>query len=465
MKSEEGSLDARRGSGASIPADPNMAPRDPLLSALKVCLLNLQSDDGQTVTDSSPHLTSCCQLLELVLRKGLQQPVLSLVRRDYWQCFEQLPRKDTCGRLCSVAWAVEQTKTCRKLISAQGRGRYLLRLALGRKTLPQLVTHLLHTPRILEWYSETFSILRNEEFLETFMSLLLVLSQMEFKLDMENCSFLDESWLLPVCEIYEVVPCRQVGMVLSYLNGRVFLLDMVSGGQAHVDQFISRGDVIDEINGICLRNSRNGQAGVVLSRLKGCFLSIRVVRWRARDGTVYRPLVKLLRALRIENPWLQLGPAPCQQPAAPANDQRTLPSTQCLVEGRIVYIVQFLGDKNIGVIGTKMVLPHAISHVLQQNQPSKEVLLDLQETHLTCTESSSNLMVCQHHYPDISCVGRYPQPDYTILGFCVVNRPAEIPSRSPTNFNCVVLKAASSKECDDIICRIATGFRHTEWFV
>uniref|UniRef100_A0A3Q2YGF1 Si:ch211-250n8.1 n=1 Tax=Hippocampus comes TaxID=109280 RepID=A0A3Q2YGF1_HIPCM len=374
-------------------------------------------------------------------------PVLNLVHRDYWQCFEQLPRKDTCG-LCTVAWAVEQTKTCRKLISAQGRGRYLLRLALSRKTLPQFVTHVLHTPRVLEWYSETFSILRNEEFLP-FMSLLLVLSQMEFKLDMEqNCSFLDESWLLPVCEIYEVVPCRQVGMVL-YLNGRVFLLDMVSGGQAHVDQFISRGDVIDEINGICLRNSRNGQAGVVLSRLKGCFLSIRVVRWRARDGTVYRPLVKLLRALRIENPWLQLGPAPCQQPAA--NDQRTPPPTQCLVEG-IAYIVQFLGDKNIGVFGTKKVLPHAISHVLQQNQPSKEVLLDLQETHVTCTESSSNLMVCQHHYPDISCVGRYPQPDYTILGFCV------------TNFNCVVLKAASSKECDDIICRI-TGFRHTEWFV
>lgn len=63
-------------------------------------------------------------------------------------------------------------------------------------------------------------------------------------------------------------------------------------------------------------------------------------------------------------------------------------------------------------------LPHAISHVLQQNQPSKvktpllcpevplkailllnintfvfqEVLLDLQETHVTCTESSSNLV-------------------------------------------------------------------------
>lgn len=37
-----------------------------------VCVLNLQSD-GETVTDSNPHLASCCELLELVLRKGLQR--------------------------------------------------------------------------------------------------------------------------------------------------------------------------------------------------------------------------------------------------------------------------------------------------------------------------------------------------------------------------------------------------------
>lgn len=25
----------------------------------------------------------------------------------------------------------------------------------------------------------------------------------------------------------------------------------------------------------------------------------------------------------------------------------------------------------------------------------------------------------EHHYPEISCVGRYSQPDYTIFAFCV----------------------------------------------
>lgn len=26
------------------------------------------------------------------------EPVLSLVQRDYWQCFEQTPHQDACGR-------------------------------------------------------------------------------------------------------------------------------------------------------------------------------------------------------------------------------------------------------------------------------------------------------------------------------------------------------------------------------
>uniref|UniRef100_A0A3Q2FRD1 Si:ch211-250n8.1 n=1 Tax=Cyprinodon variegatus TaxID=28743 RepID=A0A3Q2FRD1_CYPVA len=425
-----------------------MAPRDPLLASLRVCVLNMQSDGGM-VTDSSPHLPSCCELLELVLRKGLQQPVLSLVQRDYWHCFEQLPHHDTCSRLSALSLAVEQTRACRKLISAQGRGRYLLRLALSRRTLSQFFTHLLHTSRVLEWYSPTLSILRNEEFVEPFMSLLLVLSHMEFKLDMENCSFLDESWLLPVCDTYEVVPCREVGMILRYLSGRVFVLDLVPGSQAHVDMFVSAGDIIDEINGTSLRNSKNGQAGVVLSRLKGRPLSIRILRCRAQDGTVYRPLVKLLRDLRTENPNMQLSLNPLQKET---DDNRRPPGvSQCLKEGRIVYIVKFLGKANIGMFGGKEVLQHAIPQVLRQNLSSKDVLLDLKETHVTCTDRNSTQKLFEHHYPEISCVGRFAQPGYTIFAFCVADSP-ETPQSS--GFCCVVLKASTIKDCEDIVCRI-----------
>ncbi|KAF3853070.1 hypothetical protein F7725_013758, partial [Dissostichus mawsoni] len=334
-----------------------MAPKDPLLGTLKVCVLSLQSEGG-LVTDNSPHLASCCELLELLLRKGLQQPVLSLVHRDYWHCFEQLNHKDACGRLSSLSLVLEQTRVCRKLLSAQGRGRFLLRLALHRRVLPQLLTHCCTPPG--SWRSEemcvnTFKPQRCSPPAEPFMSLLLVLANMDFKLDME------------VCEKYEVVPCREVGLVLRYLSGRVFVLDLTPGGQAH--------------------------AGVVLSRLKGLPLSIGVLRWRAGDGTVFRPLVKLLRNLKTENPSLQLGPQ--TEPHTEPEEQNP---SQCLKDGR--------------QHGGKEVLQHAITQVLQKTQQSKVRQLLIHKADSPETPLST--------------------------GFC-----------------CVAFRAQSIRECEDMVCRIA----------
>ncbi|TSZ26380.1 hypothetical protein Baya_14204 [Bagarius yarrelli] len=383
-----------------------MPAKDPLIETLKVCILELQAED--TVTDSSPQLASCCELLELILRKGLQQPVLSLTHRDYWCCFEQLVQLDTCGRLSAVPLAVQQTTACPKLLTAQGRGRYFIRLILSRKTLGNVINHLLHTSNI-----------------------------------MKNCSFLDESWLLPVCETYEAVPCRELGMVLRYLDRRVFVLELLRGSLAQADMFVEPGDIIDEINGISLRNSSNRQAGVVLSRLKGQPLSLRLLRWRCKNGAVYRPLVPLLRQLKQENPLLQFGSS-LPEPLGQRDGQS---QSQCVRDGRILYSVQLLGKTNIGMYGGKEVLQYAIPAVLQKRQSKKSVLLDVKETHLICMDKSNNQQLFQHHFPEISCVGRFSQPDFTIFGFCVGDTP-------DMGFCCVVLQAASNTECEEIVHRI-----------
>ncbi|KAI4900745.1 hypothetical protein NFI96_016715 [Prochilodus magdalenae] len=435
-----------------------MPVKDPLIETLKVCILQLQAEG--TVTDSSPQLVSCCELLELILRKGLQQPVLSLTHRDCWYCFEQLLQHDTCGRLSAVSLAVQQTTACPKLLTAQGRGRFFIRLMLSRRSLGNVVKHLLHTPRVMECYSPEISVLRNEEFVEPFLSLCLVLSEMEFKLNIENCSFLDESWLLPVCETYEAVPCRELGMVLRYLDGRVFVLELLQGSMARVDMFAEPGDIIDEINGISLRNSSNGQAGAILSRMKGQPLSLRLLRWRCEDGGIYRPLVPLLRQLKQEKPSLQFNSARDAPPPNPAVQRKG--QSPFVKEGRILYALQLLGKTNIGMYGGKEVLQHTIPAVLQMRQDRKEVLLDVKETHLTCTDKSNKQQLFQHHFPEISCVGRFGQPDFTIFAFCVVDTPS---TGQPAGFCCVVMQATSSAECEEIVHRIATGFKNTEWFV
>ncbi|KAK6478353.1 hypothetical protein HHUSO_G20652 [Huso huso] len=429
-----------------------MSPKEPLLATLKVCILNMQAE-GRPVTDENPHLSSCCQLLEIILRKGLQQTGLGLIKRDVWHWLEQLPQQDTCGRQSQFSVSVETAAACKKLLTAQGRGRFFLRLALNRKILGNVVQHLIHTPKLLEWYDPVISVLGNEEFLEPFLSLLLVISEMEFSLNTENSSFLDESWLLPVCEVYETVPCRELGMVLRYLGSRVFVLELLEGSQAKVDKFVLPGDIIDEINGVSLRNASNGQAGIVLQRLKGKPLSFRLIRWRCGDGTVYRPMVKLLKALQQENPKFQLQ---CDPKPTPWTD------TYCLQDGRILYILKYLGKVEVGMYGGKEVLEQGIPKVLEQRLPPKEVLLDVKETQLICTEHSSKKLMFRYHYPEISCVGRLLRNYQAVFAFCVADCP-ETPETSC--FTCIVLQASSTCESDQIISRIASGFKHTESFV
>ncbi|GCB76771.1 hypothetical protein scyTo_0019193, partial [Scyliorhinus torazame] len=91
-----------------------------------------------------------CDILEVILRKGIRQPILGLRRRDYWHWMEQLPQLDPCGRLSQLSVALEKTITCKKVLTAQGRGRHYIRQALNQKTLAIIIQHLRHTPRLLE---------------------------------------------------------------------------------------------------------------------------------------------------------------------------------------------------------------------------------------------------------------------------------------------------------------------------
>ncbi|CAI5766048.1 XP_028572750.1uncharacterized protein LOC114590625 isoform X2 [Podarcis lilfordi] len=281
-----------------------MSAKEPLLGTLKVCILNLQGSSSP-YTDTSPHLQSFCEVLEMILRKGIKQPVLGFKRKDYWHWLEQLPQV-THPSMTLLSMMIEKTNSCEKVLTAQGRGRYFLRLALNRKLLAVAVKQLIRSSRLLEWYDPMTSILGNEDLSEPFLSLMLVVTEMNFSLDLQNSSFLDESWQLPVCLTYETVPCRELGMVLRYLDGRIFIVNVLPQSQAAVDEVVLVGDVIDEINGSSLRNACNGQAGTVLQKYKGKPLSFRLIRWKWHDGGMYKPLLPYLKILQEKIPSFQL---------------------------------------------------------------------------------------------------------------------------------------------------------------
>ncbi|XP_015735616.1 uncharacterized protein LOC107322262 isoform X1 [Coturnix japonica] len=382
-----------------------MAAREPLLSALKGAVLRLRSD-GVPCSDSSPHLAAVCALLEGALRKGLRQPLWGFGRRDYWHCLEQLP----LGRPSPLSSSLHRASICTKALTAQGRGRCFLRSALQGKVLAVAVQQLVQSPRLLEFYDPSGSILGNEELREPFLSLVLVLMEVDFSLDLQNCSFLDESWLLPVCVMYETVPCRALGMVVRYVDGRVIVIEVLPGSQAEVDEVVLAGDVLDEINGCSLRNAYSGQAGVMLQKLKGQPLSLRVLRWQGHSGEVYEPLLPYLQAVKEKEPHFQLQCGP---------RHRDKGEKQRVQGGRLLYNLRYLGRISVGMFGGKEVLQKAIPAVLESCSAPREVLFDVKETEILVQEKASPKVLFRHPYPAVSCVGRCLKTSH-VFAFCVV---------------------------------------------
>ncbi|KAF7249182.1 RUN and FYVE domain-containing protein 4 [Varanus komodoensis] len=417
-----------------------MSGKEPLLGTLKVCILDLQGSSSP-YKDASPHIQPFCEILEMILRKGIKQPVLGFKRKDYWHWVEQLSQQETHHSL--LLSTIEKVNSCEKVLTAQGRGRYFLRLALNGKLLAVTVQQLIRAPRVFEWYDPVTSILGNEEFSEPFLSMMLVVTEMRFSLDLQNSSFLDESWQLPVCLTYETVPCRELGMVLRYLDGRIFIIDVLPQSQAEVDEVVLVGDVIDEINGFSLRNAYNGQAGTVLQKLKGKPLSFRLIRWKWHDGGMYKPLLPYLKVLREKIPSFQLQHDHVQK------EEKEVRSLQ---GGRLLYNLRYLGQVNVGKYGGKEVLDLGIPMVIEKHLPPQDVLFDVKETEVLVQQKGASKVLFRYPYTDISCVGRRLDSSHLFAFCCLAS--AESPEHS--TFDCLVFES-SSEESEEIIKRIASG--------
>ncbi|XP_062448095.1 uncharacterized protein LOC134149201 [Rhea pennata] len=258
--------------------------------------------------------------------------------------------------------------------------------------------------------------------------------------------------LKKVCVVYETVPCRALGLVLRYVGGRVLVTEVLPESQAELDEVVLAGDVLDEINGRSLRNACGGQAGAALQKLKGQPLSLRLLRWRWHDGGVFAPLLPYLKVLKEKDPGFQLQHGPRR---AARRDPRRLQG------GRLLYKLRYLGRTGVGKAGGKEVLEQGIPAVLRRRLPAREVLFDVKETEVLIQEKTSSKVLFRYAYPEISCVGRRLGSS-NLFAFCIAVSP-ESPEGS--TFDCLVFESNSEQECEEIIKRIAAGFKHTEWFV
>lgn len=67
-----------------------------------VCILNLNSEG--TVSDSNPHLASCCELLELILRKGLLRELHTPTHTLLYTCTSSPVSKHSTNKSRHYTW-------------------------------------------------------------------------------------------------------------------------------------------------------------------------------------------------------------------------------------------------------------------------------------------------------------------------------------------------------------------------
>ncbi|KAG7165618.1 putative RUN domain-containing protein 1 [Homarus americanus] len=214
-----------------------MSISDPLIKELKGHILEAtKASCNGAILDTQSFILPLCQVLEAIFRKGLINAVHSafgLTKRDYWSWVEKTSQTST-GLQGSFKSTVEAVTNNQCVATPQGRGRLFIRHALKSKCLHIPVETIVRL-RCNDGIYDEESIIGNEILGEIFLSLLYQCSHIDFDLKLENASFLDETWQLPIYQEYELVPCMDLGVFLGHVNGRAVVVKVEEGSVAAED--------------------------------------------------------------------------------------------------------------------------------------------------------------------------------------------------------------------------------------
>lgn len=187
------------------------------------------------INDSNSILLLFCQSLEKIFSLGLLpcHNTFGLFKYvDPWVWLEKITHNKNSDISYSYSHCVDNAKLCRNVITNIGRLRLLIRLCLVYKCIHipleylvsnyyTLYVHINNTVILLQKnqkklnsiYREN-SIVGDEILCEILLSVLRQCCKINFKLNSNNTSFLDYSWIMPEVVKIEYVPCDMLGMTV-----------------------------------------------------------------------------------------------------------------------------------------------------------------------------------------------------------------------------------------------------------
>ncbi|KAI5712476.1 hypothetical protein M8J75_008580 [Diaphorina citri] len=414
-----------------------MAVSDPTLKELKGHLIKLIKSN-EVITDDSLDLLSLCDCLERIFSRGFhpQNYILGLAKRyDCWLLFQHL------ATISDIPYgfqsSVELAQKCRKLKTYQGRLRLCLRSLLLKKCLHVPVQQLIDNPALRQTFYETYSLLGNEILCEIFLSLCVTMKSLNFKLELSNARFLDETWLLPNIAHITLVPCSELGISVVFAEDKAVIMQVLDSSVALESEGFSVGDILDEINGVIIHDSQQGVLRSIVKRAHGSPVTAVVIKAHLSDS-LYPPLVPLLKTVGLDPAFILHGEMPPSAESAPS--------------------ITYLGYELTP--GTDVKQIHA-SIVRMLNTPLEQsntaVHLECQELGVRVRRTDDSSLLYSHQYMQITSCGRtVHNPRY--FGYIVENKDRK-------EFECHMFYCPVLETTDSILQSIGQGFKRTHYAV
>ncbi|XP_058790472.1 uncharacterized protein LOC131663816 isoform X2 [Phymastichus coffea] len=442
-----------------------MSVSDPLIKELKGYTRRF-TENRADITDKTEELTLFCRCLEKCFQRGvsIQMNPMGIPNfPDALQWMKDISRRRE-DSLISYTSIVETVLENQKVQESSGRLRLLIRTCLNRKCLHVPVGYLVRTPFLaLDYYSPN-SILGDEILGEILYSVLLQISRLNFRLNLRNASFLDDTWDLPECCSLDFVPCKTLGLSVCFTRGKTLIIKIKKHSVAAEDERIEVGDVLDEINGNIISIQTRANLHKIMKKTACLPISVHIVKYRnSKTKETFAPIVNVIKSSGLDHmkqllrsPALEfMKPLETQQPSSPQKEDKTLQ------EGKPGCLFDYCGSICVGREGDVKQIEKGIRRLLHiGNIKYIPIRFECLEIGVKITQNFDNKVIFDYSYMEISSCGHSVNfPHY----FAFIS--GETNCSIATNFEAHIFYHKNETEVQTILQSLGQGFYRTHFAV
>ncbi|KAF6202761.1 hypothetical protein GE061_003163 [Apolygus lucorum] len=420
-----------------------MSVSDPLIKELKSHANRLLTESPRSIQDADPHVTLFCECLERILCHGLHKPrsVIGIIRvPSPWVWLEQAADEKYGGPYSYIS-SVENVKRCGKVKTDRGKVRLLIRLALTRRCIHYPVQFINRDSRRYSFYTPQ-SIVGDCILCELLLSVLMIVSRLEFNLDVNNSVFLDDTWKIPASISLQLCPSRTLGVTVMFIDGKAVVVDILENSLAAECEEIVVGDILDSLNGMPVNDSVQGTMLNVMKRVMGQPLELYIIKC-ASGSVIFPQMVPILKQAGL-------------------NPQQILDSISIKKKNRdneedAASLISYVGNVDTGTRGDVKQIFFAINELVKSGRAeSLPVTIECHDLGIKVLSGLTQKVLFEHPYMEISSCGSSTSGP---LYFAYIAGDENFSNCK--NFKCYIFRSLNPLQVESLLKTIGQGFKRT----